>query len=220
MMQIIEESFDTIKDARNYINNISLNYEYVKDIDIIYNEKNKYIAIIKFDIECNYEVYSTFDLANIEERKGKENEVKYIWEVDYYIKFPDKRLKDGELFKGIKSYISTYKEHGYSFELTTSFGIKDWINIITINCSGYGDYEVILSDFSFDSYYGFMNRTKEHFFTKEIDADILYNHIIETYKQRGYLFDRFSLKTIRTLSNGISLGINERRIEEHIKKKN
>lgn len=217
MIQIIEESFDTIEDAKEYVNNISLKYEYVNDIDIIYNGKNKYIAVIKFDIKCNYDIYSIFDLATLEERKNKENEVSYVWEIDSCIKFPDKRLKEGELFKRIQSSIREYKRDGYSFELRTFFGIKDWNNIITINDKGYGDYEVILMAFEYERYFGILNREKEHFFTKKIDSDILYNHIIETYKQRGYLFDRFSLKTIRTLSEGISLGINERRICEHIK---
>lgn len=29
MIQIIEESFDTIENAREYVNNISLKYEYI-----------------------------------------------------------------------------------------------------------------------------------------------------------------------------------------------
>lgn len=220
MIQIIEESFDSIEKARDFSNKIAIEYKNVKDVEIIFEEKGKYTVVIKLYIDCKYQAYATFDLAKLSLRDS--DEMKYIWEFDHIIKFVDKRLKEAELFNYIDSTICEYGEKGYIYELRASFNIKDWIEMITIKYNGYGEYEITLNKFGFSSYCGYFGKTEEHFFTDNIDSDILYNHIIETYKQRGYLFDFNSLEKFRDISNGISRGINEGLIEKklRIKEKN
>lgn len=216
MIQIVEKSFESIEKAREFANIILIDYQGVEDVSFLYSEKNGYTTILKFNIKCKYSGYATFDLARLNRKIS--DEIKYVWENEYKILFEDSRLKKAEGFKYMKNSIIDYGEEGYVYQLDLFFDFKDWIKVIEVKYNNLEGYEVILEKFKINSFYGYGHEIEKHFITKIIDKNILYDHIIEVYKQRGYLFDKKSLKSLEEMCRCIAMCMNKEKIREVLDK--
>lgn len=175
MIQIIEESFPNIEKAKEYSNKMGLLYKDIKDIkdiNIVYSNENKYIVVLKLEIEEGYIAFTTFDLIKLKKKKVDAENIKYIWEVDYDIEFQDKRLKESGAFNALSliSRCDLYRNnYSYFYELTAHFGFKDWITLIEIKIEAVNLYEIILRAFNHNEGYrafGMSNCEKEHFYRK------------------------------------------------------
>lgn len=216
MIQIIERSFNSIEDATKFANIILISYDHVQDIEFINNVPEKFIVLIKVNIEGNYELYETFDLAKLS--KEKSDVIQYVWQNSYKISFDDIRLKEAEIFKRVENSVKYYNQREYNYYLTLTFGLKDFINAIEIRSTG-SKNEIILNKFYRDNYYGYFSRTEKHLITEVVDYKVLFEHVLDVYKQRGYLFDKESINTLKTMFSIIAGCINEKKIKEQLNKK-
>lgn len=203
MLQIIEKSFNSMEEARKFVNETAIEYKEVKDVDFIYSKNDQYTAILKLDIETKYIAKCTFDLASIV--RENYNEIKYDWEDKYKIIFKDDRLKEWESLKTMENNLNCYKDGRYTYILILNFDMKDDIRAIEINGGILQKKEIILKRFDVDRD---LEDTEEHFYCKSVDGKMLFTHVLEVYKQRGYIFDRKSLKRLEKSFNRIADTIN------------
>lgn len=211
MIQIIKKEYKDLDKAIKAINVISIQYDYFKDYNIITSPINEnYIVLLKFDVPKNYNCLSTLDLAKI-----KANGSFHVLSFKYKIELADKELES----KTWSKYIECKVYNDKLIEIYADFGIKDFINLVKFKYIDDGLFEnkyiqVCLNKFEFCSYLGTeISKERDKFICECIDYKIIYDHVINVYLQRGYLFNIDGIKDFKKVLKMVCNLINERNVK-------
>lgn len=206
MIQIIKREYKSLDELVKNINIISIEYEYFQDYDIMTENKN-YVALLKFDIPNNYECFSTLDIAKI-----KSTGSFHVLDFKYKIELDNKNKESMEWSKYIecKTYNDTLVEiQGY-------FGFKDFISFVEIKYINSEYIQVKLNEFYFSGYLSVVApKEKNIFICNSIDSNVIYEHIVNVYFQRGYLLDRDGLNEFNNILKIVCNLINDRNLKHN-----
>lgn len=198
MLQVINKEFSTLEKLVEYINKVSINYDYFKDYQVI-KEEDKYKVLLNFDIPKAMQI---LELAKLKETKSmdyKATESSYMIEVENTssatgssIYFSE--LKNGVQIQGFFSFDGTY-------------------DLIQSNHDTLKDYFTIeLRNFKY-GYMGWSTEVENILSVKEVDPMIIYNHLVKVIIIRGYLIDRESLKRLKYNIDVVSNWLNRKNFD-------
>lgn len=206
MIQIIKMEFKSLDELVRNINIISIEYEYFQDYDIMIENKN-YVALLKFDIPSNYKCFSTLDIAKI-----KPTGSFHVLDFKYKIELDNKNKESKELSK----YIECKIYNDILVEIQGYFGFKDFINFVEIEYVNSEYIQVKLNEFYFSGYLTIVApKEKNTFICNSIDSNVIYEHIVNVYFQRGYLLDRDGLNEFNNIVKRVCNLINERKLKHN-----
>lgn len=204
MIQIIKREYKSLDELVKNINIISIEYEYFQDYYIIIENQN-YVALLKFDIPNNYECFSTLDIAKI-----KSTESFHVLDFKYKIELDNKNKES----KAWSKYIECKIYNDTLVEIRGDFGFKDFINFVEIEYVNSEYIQVKLNEFYFSGYLTIVDsKEKNTFICKSIDSNVIYEHIVNVYFQRGYLLDRDGLNEFNNVLKRVCNLINERNLK-------
>lgn len=185
MLQLIKREFDSLEKLIEYINSIGINYEYLKDYDLL-KEDNKYIAIMKFDVPT---ISQYLELARL--KKEKSNEKNSTYKTYYYIE-----LENGSQNK---LFPISFNDIDADLSIQVFYESRDIYNLIEINYSLLENYFIIkLYDFKYNySNCFWYTELSETILAETIDYKIIYNHLVKLILDRGYLLNLFSLNNLK-----------------------
>ncbi|WP_396276577.1 hypothetical protein [Haloimpatiens lingqiaonensis] len=185
MLQLIKREFDSLEKLIQYINSISINYEYLKDYDLL-KEDNEYIAIMKFDVPT---ISQYLELARLKKQNSEEKDSAY--RIYYYIE-----LEDGSQDKLLPI---SFNDIDADLSIQAFHELYDIYNLIKINYSLLEHYFIIkLYNFKYNySDCFWYTELSETILSKTIDYKIIYNHLVKLILDRGYLLNLFSLNNLK-----------------------
>lgn len=211
MIQIIKKEYTDLNEVIDDINVISIQYDYFKDYNII--EKNEsYIALLKFDVPNKYKTLTTLDIAKIKKEKSSS-----VLDFKYKIELNDKDAENSSWSKFLECDVCNRM-----IRIRADFGIKDIIDLVhmTYIDNGCIEKEYIEVELNaFGSSRGFFTISSEvvnRIVCENVDYEILYNHIISVYLQRGLLLDRDGLGEFKDILKRVCKLINDRNITKKL----
>lgn len=209
MIQIIKREYKDLNEAIEDINVISIQYDYFKDYDILQTNKS-YTALLKFDVPSEYNPVATLEIATIRKKKSF-----HVLDFDYRIEFNNEELEKETFSKILECKIYNDK----LIEICGHFGFKDFLNIVEMTYIDNGYFkkqyiEVKLKEFELsDGYFTLPSKEKSKFVCENVDYNILYEHIVNVYLQRGYLLDREGLEQFKHVLKIVCELVNERNLK-------
>ena len=210
MIQIIEESFDTLREASEYGNKIAQKYSEVRDLSIINSIDGKFIILIKLVINCKYKSIEVFKLAKLRDNIIDLTQKNERWKFNYSIKLVGREIKCDMQERYESNFEFDLKRYKVGWEF--SF-LNDGVSLIKIIDKGMGIYK-IKKTFYIDTDIRCCHTFEEYSGVDVVDSRFLYNHLIESYKQIGILFDTDSLEEFKYICKCVSKSVNDGDIEE------
>ncbi len=183
MIQLVKHEFERLDDLVKYVNNTSISYGYLKDYQII-KENDEYNVILNFDVP---EVCDFFELAKLNLVEGQN---RFVYRNKYTI---DVEKKSENTW--LSSIIFNDLKEG--FKIQGSFGFKNIFNLIEITYDSFrGYFTVKLGNASYENRKG-QDHIENNLCVEYIDHEIIYNHLVKLFFNRGYLIDKSSLEDLK-----------------------
>lgn len=203
MIQVMKREFEILDELVKYINETSISYGYLKDYQIM-RENNKYIALLNFDIPSV--VCQFIELAKFDVIRDKSH---HIYRMTYKIDLEEKN-KD--------SWTSSiyFEDLRCGVQIQGNFGFKSTYPLVRVTYDKFTDYFTVqLRNFDFErSMIGWHTDIEETLFVKDINHEIIYNHVVKLLLNRGYLIDTVSLKEFKGHVYHLSKWLNKKNFDE------
>ncbi|WP_090091997.1 hypothetical protein [Clostridium uliginosum] len=203
MIQVIKREFEKIDELVKYINNTSISYGHLKDYQIM-RENNKCIVLLNFDIPsavCQFLELARFDIVR--------DKSHLIYRMTYKIE-PEEKNKD--------SWTSMiyFDDLRCGVQIQGIFGFKSTYSLATVTYDKFTDYFTVqLRNFDFErSMIGWHTDIEETLFVKDINHEIIYNHVVKLLLNRGYLIDTISLKEFKDHVYYLTKWLNKKNFNE------
>lgn len=96
------------------------------------------------------------------------------------------------------------------------FGFKSTYSLVKVNYDKFTDYFTVeLRNFDFEgSLIGWHTDIEETLFVKEIDHEVIYEHVGKLLLNRGYLIDKISLKEFKDHAYYLAKWLNKKIFDE------
>jgi hypothetical protein len=203
MIQVVKREFEILDELVKYINDTSISYGYLKDYQIM-RENNKYIVLLNFDIPSG--VCQFLELAKFDIVRDKNH---LVYRTTYKIEPEEKK-------EGLWTSMIYFDDLRSGVQIQGIFGFKSTYSLATVTYDKFTDYFTVqLRNFDFErSLIGWHTNVDETLFVKDIDHEVIYEHVVKLLLNRGYLIDKISLKEFKDHVYCLAKWLNKKNFDE------